>query len=148
MSWVESVMVEEARREWLQLPPSTAAIGAWVGLYDELGSEDLAPYLGNPPRRVWFIDSAASHERDVNSFARFVAVVLEQRWLSPSAACRPSELALGRRHEIGIAAIGPLQGTSDWCLAFQWGWLYGAGYSYTINHECETVQRGRRLWVS
>lgn len=148
MSWVESAMVEEVRREWLQLPQDTAAIGAWVGLYDELGSEELAPYRRKPPRRVWFVDFAAAHEREVHSFARFVAVVLERRWLAPSATFGPSEQVFGQRHEIGVAAIGPLGGTSDWCLAFQWGGLHGAGYRYTLDHAVETVRRGSMLWVS
>lgn len=81
-------------------------------------------------------------------FARFKAVVLEQRWLLNSLVHGLPEQVLGKRYEMGLSAVGPLSGTSDWYMEFQWGQLYGAGYRYAVDCLDKSVTRVAQLWVS
>jgi hypothetical protein len=148
MLWEVNAMLEQARKEWLLLPEDFGAVGAWICLYSGLGIEGVLRNHPDTPQRVWFLDRTSATERNVNSFARFKAVVLEPTWLPPSAINRPSEQVFGKYHEIGLAAIAPVRGTADWYLGFQWGSRVGAGYQYALNHELKSVVRERLLWIS
>ncbi|MBI3229625.1 MAG: hypothetical protein HYZ45_05420 [Burkholderiales bacterium] len=147
MDWQTLAILAQVEIEWRQLPEDVGCVGTWVRLYASL-SEDGASCSQHPPRRVWFIDRHGIHAKDVSSYARFHAVLIEQKWLSPMIYSRPNEKIFGRRHEIGLAAIAPLNGGPDWYLEFQWGHLCGASYRYCAMPSIEKVVRLNRLWIS
>jgi hypothetical protein len=147
-TWEVQEMLGQVHKEWLRLPEDTGVKGTWVRLYNELSAEGIKCGSYQVPIRVWFIDRSGIRAKEVHDFARFEAVLIEQRWLPPWTFRRPSEQIFGRRHEIGLATIGPLSETPDWYLDFQWGHLFGHAYRYSVDSSTKSVSRVGGLWIS
>lgn len=140
-------ILNEVLRQWHLLPDNPSSLGAWIRLDPPLNEHGVRIEEHVVPIQVWFLDHSGIHEREHSSYARFDAVLLNPRWLSPKSP-RPHEGVFGRRHEIGLVSFARYADTPIWGLTLQWGGLYGGGYRCTVDASAESITEMKQLWVS